>query len=125
MDISRKPIEITPEIHQKGWGEEIWVVNTPLYCLKKLVFAKESRFSLHFHIEKDETWCVENGTFQLTYIDLHTAEHHTITLKEGDIYRIPPMLPHRLETETGGVILEVSTEHKNSDSYRIQKGDSQ
>ena len=36
-----------------------------------------------------------------------------------------PGQPHQLEDLTDGIVFEVSTEHFDSDSYRVWKGDSQ
>ena len=46
-------------------------------------------------------------------------------LKVGDVVRQRPGQPHQLEALTDGVIFEVSTHHKDSDSYRVMKGDTQ
>jgi quercetin dioxygenase-like cupin family protein len=46
-------------------------------------------------------------------------------LKVGDTVRQMPGQPHQLEALTDGVVFEVSTEHFDSDSYRVWKGDSQ
>ena len=60
----------------KGWGYElIWATNDK-YCGKIMVFEKVgSKFSMHFHKEKDETWFVNTGRFLLNYIDTTTAEY--------------------------------------------------
>lgn len=48
-------------IIEKGWGyEEIFVTNDR-YCGKRLLFNKGGRFSMHFHIDKLETWNVLSG----------------------------------------------------------------
>jgi quercetin dioxygenase-like cupin family protein len=44
-------------------------------------------------------------------------------LKVGDVVRQRPGQPHQLEALTEGVVFEVSTEHFDSDSYRVWKGD--
>jgi len=45
----------------KGWGREIIIENNEMYCGKILEFKKGCKFSMHFHMEKDETWWVEKG----------------------------------------------------------------
>ena len=55
---------------EKGWGYEIIWATTDKYCGKILVFEKKgSKFSMHFHKDKDETWFVNNGKFMLNWID--------------------------------------------------------
>lgn len=119
------PAVLKESIHEKGWGQERWIENNDKYCLKILEFDKKARFSLHFHKEKDETWFVDKGEFILEIVDLRDASHHQFSLEEGQIIRIFPGIPHRLSTETGGKIIEVSTTHEDFDSYRIEPGDSQ
>lgn len=109
----------------KGWGHEIIFENNELYCGKLLNFKKGCKFSMHYHMIKDETWYVNEGYFIYRWIDTETAEVNEITLTSGDTVRQYPGQPHQLEALTDGVIFEVSTEHFDSDSYRVWKGDSQ
>lgn len=109
----------------KGWGEELVIVNNELYCGKILIFKKGCKFSMHFHMIKDETWYVEEGKFIYRYIDTAVGDIIEKELKPGDIVRQRPGQPHQLKALTDGRIFEVSTEHKDSDSYRVIPGDSQ
>ena len=111
----------------KGWGYEIiWATNDK-YCGKIMVFEKVgSKFSMHFHKEKDETWFVNNGRFLLRWIDTKTAKLHEQELKEGDTWHNPPLQPHQLVAmEPMSSISEVSTADSVEDNYRIAQGDSQ
>lgn len=109
----------------KGWGEEIIITNNELYCGKILIFKPGAKFSMHYHLIKDETWYVKSGYFIYRWIDTDTAEVHEEFLTEGDVVRQRPGQPHQLESSTYGEIFEVSTQHFDSDSYRVWKGDSQ
>ena len=109
----------------KGWGEEIIIENNENYCGKILVFEPECKFSMHYHMNKDETWYVEDGEFEYRWIDTEKALIHTEILKPGDVVRQRPGQPHQLESLTYGRIFEVSTHHEDSDSYRVLPGDSQ
>jgi quercetin dioxygenase-like cupin family protein len=109
----------------KGWGHEVIFANNELYCGKLLVFKKGCKFSMHYHMIKDETWYVNEGEFIYRWIDTEKAEIKEIILKVGDSVRQFPGMPHQLEALTDGVVFEVSTQHFDSDSYRIYKGDSQ
>ena len=106
----------------KGWGYEIIFENNELYCGKVLVFNKGCSFSMHYHMIKDETWYVQKGEFIYRWIDTETAEWHEKLLVQGDTVRQSPGMPHQLEAITAGEIFEVSTQHFDSDSYRIKKG---
>lgn len=109
----------------KGWGEELIIENNELYCGKLLIFKAGCKFSMHYHMIKDETWYVETGEFIYRWIDTETADIHEQILKPGDIVRQLPGQPHQLEALTDGKIFEVSTQHFDEDSYRVWKGDSQ
>jgi mannose-6-phosphate isomerase-like protein (cupin superfamily) len=112
---------------QKGWGYElIWATNDK-YCGKIMVFKNVgSKFSMHFHKEKDETWFVNSGRFKLRWIDTTTATLMEAELKEGDTWHNPPLQPHQLEAlEENSSITEVSTPDSVEDNYRIIPGDSQ
>ena len=109
----------------KGWGSELIIENNELYCGKILQFKEGCKFSMHYHLEKDETWYVNSGTFLYRWIDTDNAEVHEQKLEVGDIVRQRPGQPHQIEAITAGEIFEVSTHHEDSDSYRVWKGDSQ
>ena len=106
----------------KGWGHEIIFENNELYCGKVLVFKKGCSFSMHYHLIKDETWYVQSGEFIYRWIDTETAKWYEKIIKVGDTVRQLPGMPHQLEALTDGEIFEVSTQHFDSDSYRIQLG---
>lgn len=111
----------------KGWGREIIWAEEDGYCGKILEFDRiGSCFSTHFHVIKDETWLVLEGSFRLEWIDTSTAEHHRMRLEVDDIWRNPPLCPHRLiALSVGAKIIEVSTRDDPGDNYRIAGGDSQ
>jgi len=80
---------------------------------------------MHYHKIKDETWYVNSGEFIYRWINLDNGEVVEQNLKQGDTVRQLPFQPHQLEALTDGEVFEVSTQHFDSDSYRIWKGDSQ
>ena len=114
------------EIHKKAWGHELWIVNNELYCGKLLVFKANKQFSMHYHMLKDEAWYINKGKFKYKYIDTETAELRSKIVKEGDCIHLMPGQPHQmLALKEGSCIFEVSTQHFDSDSYRILPGASQ
>jgi mannose-6-phosphate isomerase-like protein (cupin superfamily) len=111
----------------KGWGFElIWATNDK-YCGKLMVFEKVgSKFSMHFHKDKDETWFINEGQFKLIWCDTKTAVYHERELNPGDVWRNPPMMPHQLiAMKPNSMVFEVSTPDSVEDNYRIIPGDSQ
>ena len=122
----RKPQITQGECCPKGWGEEIIIENNEHYCGKVLVFNEAGKFSMHYHMNKDETWYVEKGKFVYRWIDTNNAYQYENLLKPGDVVRQRAGQPHQLEClSDGGRVFEVSTHHKDSDSYRVLPGDSQ
>ena len=122
--------EIKPKVCEgckvpKGWGEELIIENNEMYCGKLLKFKKGCKFSMHYHLIKDETWYVNEGEFIYRWIDTDTAETIEQKLKVGDVVRQRVGQPHQLIALTDGVVFEVSTQHFDEDSYRIIKGDTQ
>ena len=107
----------------KGWGEELIIENNEMYCGKLLIFKKGCRFSMHYHLIKDETWYVDKGEFIYRWIDTETAETIEQKLKPGDVVRQRVGQPHQLIALTNGTVFEVSTQHFDSDSYRVVRGD--
>ena len=110
---------------EKGWGSElIWATNDK-YCGKLLKFNTGSKFSMHFHAEKDETWYVLSGEFHLRFIDTKRANTVIVKLLPGDTWRNEPLVPHQLICVEEGTIIEVSTPDSIEDNYRVEPGDSQ
>jgi quercetin dioxygenase-like cupin family protein len=107
----------------KGWGHELIIHNCKEYCGKILVFKEGCKFSMHYHILKQETWYIQKGEFKFYYIDTKKGILHKRTLTKGDVVTIERGMPHQLEAITDGKVFEISTEHFDSDSYRIAKGD--
>lgn len=118
---------ITVREIKKGWGKEVIWSDTDKYCGKFLVFDSGASFSMHFHAVKDETWYILEGNFKVITIDTTNATEVVQFLRTGDVWRNPPLLPHKLvcTSHGGGTIVEVSTKDSKEDNYRVQKGDSQ
>ena len=115
--------KIEPKIVKKGWGEEIWFVNNSEYCGKILRFNSGKKFSMHFHVEKKETWYIAKGSFLFSWIDTDNGITYTEKLKLGDIITNERGSPHQMEALEDSEIFEVSTMHKDEDSFRFYKGD--
>ena len=113
------------EIVQKGWGSEVIFANNEMYCGKLLRFNKGARFSMHFHMKKDETWYLAEGTIRLNWIDTKDASKRSEVVRVGEVIRNRPGEPHQVEALSDAVIFEVSTTHFAEDSYRVERGDSQ
>ena len=113
----------TPLTFEKKWGYEVWIHNDEEYCGKLLVFTKNrNRFSMHYHIQKKETWYIQQGRFQFNWIDVENGKLEGRTLEQGETVLIERGLPHQLiALEDNSIVFEVSTEHFDEDSYRIYR----
>lgn len=109
----------------KGWGNEYIFATNDKYCGKLLNFFEGAAFSMHFHAQKDETWYVLSGEFEVRYIMTQNAEVKSHILKAGDTWRNEPLELHQLVCLQSGTIIEVSTPDSEEDNYRVMPGDSQ
>ena len=112
---------------EKGWGHELIWAEGPGYTGKVLHFDRVgSKFSMHYHLEKHETWLVTKGSFVLVTIDTVKATRQERALNEGDVWENTPGLPHQLMARSSGAeVVEISTPDDPLDNYRIEPGDSQ
>jgi len=98
----------------KVWGHEIWMANTDSYCGKELILKKGKRCSLHEHKDKDETFYIQKGR-----ILMEVGKEIKVMVK-GDSVRISPGTKHRFSGLDDAIIIEISTHHEDSDSYRVE-----
>jgi len=112
-----------PKRVEKKWGYELWIHNDIDYCGKLLIFTKSgNKFSMHYHMIKDETWYVQKGAFQFDWIDTENGERCYTQIQEGDVIEIKKGLPHQLTAlSEEAIVFEVSTQHFDEDSYRIYR----
>ena len=115
----------TPERIEKGWGHELIFANEPKYCGKIMKFNAGEMTSMHFHIEKMETFFVLAGEFIIHTIETKDATRKETVLEQGQTMKIPQFLPHQIEARTDGELIEVSTHDDTKDSLRVEEGSSQ
>jgi mannose-6-phosphate isomerase-like protein (cupin superfamily) len=115
----RKPIHIEP----KGWGRELWIANNDLYCGKILEINKGKRCSLHFHKLKTESFYLRAGQLMVRVQESDAAPLEEYVLNAGECMDIRPGLIHQMEALENAELYEFSTQHFDSDSYRLVQGD--
>lgn len=113
------------EFVTKKWGYEKIIHNDEHYCGKILHFNKNSKCSSHLHLIKRESFYIISGRFIIKSINTDNADEIITHLNQGDSLTIPIGVPHQIICEEEGDIAEFSSQHFNSDSYRVAKGDSQ
>jgi bifunctional ADP-heptose synthase (sugar kinase/adenylyltransferase)/quercetin dioxygenase-like cupin family protein len=99
----------------KVWGYEQWIENNEKYCCKILGLNKGYQCSLHYHKNKDETFLVTAGHVRLE------LGGEVLHLRPGSFARVLPNTPHRFAGIEDSLIMEISTHHEDSDSYRIEE----
>jgi mannose-6-phosphate isomerase-like protein (cupin superfamily) len=120
MNRSRKPVHIEP----KGWGREVWIANNRLYCGKILEIRQGKRCSLHYHKLKTESFYLRKGRLTVRIKESPDAiEIEQFELEEGDCMDIAPGLVHQMEALEDSELFEFSTQHFDSDSHRLVRGD--
>jgi mannose-6-phosphate isomerase-like protein (cupin superfamily) len=120
MNRARKPIRIVP----KGWGREVWIANGDLYCGKILEIGKGKRCSLHFHELKTESFYLRKGRLKMRIKESPEAENiEEFELISGDCMDVPRGLVHQMEALEDAELYEFSTQHFDSDSHRLVRGD--
>ena len=108
----------------KGWGFEKWIVNCEQYCGKLLYFVKGKKCSWHYHKIKDEVFYVQSGKILVRYSYLDDPQiDKEVILVPGDNFHVYVGLRHQMEAIEDTELFEFSTQHFDSDSHRIKKGD--
>ena len=108
----------------KGWGFEKWIVNNEEYCGKLLYFIKGKKCSWHYHILKDETFYIQSGKILLKYGENDDkSSANEILLERGDSFHVHRGLRHQMLALEDCELFEFSTQHFDTDSYRIEVGD--
>ena len=108
----------------KGWGWEKWIVNSEEYCGKLLFFKNGKRCSWHYHKLKDEVFYLQSGMMMVYYSDeddITKAKQFLLT--PGCNFHVYRGLRHQMVALQDSELFEFSTQHFDSDSHRIMKGD--
>ncbi len=117
---ARPPVHIEP----KGWGREVWIANGPFYCGKILEIKRGKKCSLHFHKLKAESFYLRAGHLKVRVKESQSDQKvEEFELRPGQCMDVPVGLVHQMEALEDSELLEFSTQHFDSDSHRLEKGD--
>lgn len=109
---------------EKGWGHELWIANSFEYCGKLLFFKKDKKCSWHYHLLKDEVFYLQSGKLLVRYSDGDDiTKASELILLPGQRFHVYRQLRHQMLALEDSELFEFSTEHFDTDSYRIVKGD--
>ena len=107
---------------EKVWGHEIWMANndTEDYCGKILRINKGHTSSMHYHMDKHETFYIVEGILQIILINTELGKEYKKFVHKGCTFEIDRGQPHQLVAYDGDVeLIEISTFHRDEDSYRM------
>lgn len=108
----------------KLWGSEHIVTNTEKYCAKVMTMNPKTQVSLHYHMEKEETFILISGKLVIKTVDGSKGKENLHYLNViGDALTLKPGTPHTFFCPTDQigptVFIEASTQDFKDDSYRI------
>ena len=115
---------VDPKFVRKRWGSETWFANNELhdYCGKILRIEAGHSTSMHFHLEKHETFFILEGTLQVDWVETESGDVKTTLVNSDECMEMPRGVPHKLIANDEHVrLIEASTFHRNSDSFRVWK----
>ena len=122
--MSNKIIHPPMKYVEKGWGYEKWIINKEEYCGKLLFFEKGKKCSWHLHKLKDEVFYLHSGKVIIRYGEDDNPElANEVLLEPGQNFYVYTGLKHQVIALEDSEIFEFSTQHFDSDSHRIVKGD--
>lgn len=109
--------ESEAKVVDKPWGREVWINyrnaeevgdEEKRYVMKKLYIKKGTRTSFQYHLEKEETNFLIEGSVEAWFED---REGHIDkkTLKAGAIWSIPAGIKHRIVTLEDIILIEASS----------------
>ena len=94
------------------------------YCGKLLFFEKGKKCSWHLHKLKDEVFYLHSGKVIIRYGEDDNPElANEVLLEPGQNFYVYTGLKHQVIALEDSEIFEFSTQHFDSDSHRIVKGD--
>lgn len=116
-----------PLLVEKTWGDELWIINDKKrnLCAKILTVWADHECSLHHHVNKWEVFYLLSGAVNIKIYNKDGTHYHNCLRPDnpGPV-EIPQGTPHKIigvDLEGESKLLEVSTFHEDSDSYRIKQ----
>lgn len=110
----------TTDFRDKYWGSIETIISKD-YCGKKIFMKKGTQNSLEFHCKKFETYFIHSGSVKVG-LRVGRAQNKSIILKKGETFDIIPGLMHMKIADQDCVVMEISTQDEDSDSYLVEDG---
>lgn len=107
-----------PQVLEREWGTETFFAETPQYLGKLLHMHAGTKGGLQYHVDKDETFHLLDGT-AIVRSDDGTGKLIEVLMTPGESYHIPAGAPHQVEAVEACLFVEASTPHYN-DRVRME-----
>ena len=91
----------------RPWGEFYGWDQGEGWYLKTLYIAPAKRLSLQYHHHRSEIWILVEGDAIATY-GPRKGNLTRLSLKKGELFRVPKGYVHRLESKKGAKIVEIA-----------------
>lgn len=98
-------------IEERPWGKFENLDTGNLWNLKTITVAPKKRLSLQNHRNRAEFWITVEGKLIAELRKTLKSKPRIIKLKQGETFSVPKGYIHRLSSEKGGKIVEVSFGH--------------
>ncbi len=100
-------------VGEREWGtEDLLVLVSGKYTLKKIFLKAGCKGGLQFHRQKNECGIIISGQMIVKFDD-GAGNLTEVVAKEGDIFHFEPGVVHQTEAITDTIYIEASTPHFN------------
>jgi hypothetical protein len=100
---------MSDNVIEKDWGYELIWSNNENYQGRILFFNKPGKTDMHMHKNATKSWFVNDGEFNIRWIDTENGKVFMNTIKEGAVFHVNKHMPVSAECISNqGSIMEVS-----------------
>jgi mannose-6-phosphate isomerase-like protein (cupin superfamily) len=107
-----------PRVVPKPWGEERVFAEESRYAGKLILIRSGEALSLQYHLRKDETIHVLEGTLGL--LVERDGDRKDLRLSPGEAFHVAPGTRHRLYAPAGDVLLVEVSSPELDDVVRLE-----
>ena len=115
--ISEKPSKKV----EKYWGHMTTIIDHNNISVKRILMTKGSQSSMEYHIEKKESYLIEEGRLKIGF-RIGRAQNKSVIMNKGEVITIPIGLMHMRMAQKDTMIVEISTPDNDADSHLVEDG---
>lgn len=93
-----------PDSESRPWGGFQTIAQAPGYLVKRISVLPNARFSLQYHLHRDEIWTVVHGEGYVYTCEQGSLNASLVTLRQGQVIHIPKNVLHRMKGGPQGVV---------------------